>query len=76
MWHGHEVLAQWGRLINLISLIVYVYVVFNGLSVRMKVYERCELFIECEMQRHDMIPFEMFYSLVSGTPRISCVLIK
>ena len=54
MWHGHEVLAQWGRL----SLIVCV--VFKGLSVHMKVCERCELFIECEMQGHGMIPFEMF----------------
>jgi len=34
MWHRHEVLVQWGRLINLISLIMYVCVVFNGLSVR------------------------------------------
>ena len=52
MWHGHEVLAQWGRLINLISLIVYVCVVFNGLSVRMNMgvtWAICDILVNVHM---------------------------
>jgi len=52
MWHGHEVLAQWGRLINLISLIVYVCVVLNGLSVRMNMgvtWAICDILVNVHM---------------------------